>query len=173
MVSGWLNWVNATVSIPLALLGFSLAIWQSVEAKKSADQAKTAAEAAKEAAEESRAQFRLLSAASLLPQLLRLEESIERAIEKKSTDLLSHSVASWRWQAGMCRGYLDGGSAEETAVMTNIQKSIVAVGQLKESIMDFGVSTDWPKETKKARRSIGAVTQELGALAAQQTAKEQ
>ncbi|MFW2239266.1 hypothetical protein ACVH9Z_34315 [Rhodococcus opacus] len=164
--------MNGIGSIPLAVLGFGLAIWQAYEARRAANRAETAADAAKRAAEESRGQFRLLSAASLLPQLNRLEETIDQAVDKQSLELLLHAVSSWRWQAGMCRGYLDPAREEEAAVMVNIQKSMLALSQLKQSILDFGDSTDWAKETKRARKAIGDVTGELGALAAYQSVKE-
>lgn len=176
LVWGWLNWVNATVPIPLALLGFGLAIWQAFEAQRAAGRAQSAAEAAQAAAQEAasttRARFREISVSSLSSQLMLIERAIDTAVVKKQGDLLSHVMVNWHWQAGMCREYLDESRPEEKDVMTKIQTSIVAVNVLKQKVIAFNGQTDWLKETMRVRRAIGAVTSQLGEIAAHQSVKE-
>ncbi|ORI28269.1 hypothetical protein [Rhodococcus sp. 1168] len=176
MIWPWLEWTNAALSVPLALIGFVAAIWQAVLAKRAAIKAKDAAEAAQAAAEaaakSAREQFKLLSTASIGPHLVRLEENIDSAIDKKSPELLTVAILNWRWQAGMCRQFLDPSKPQEKTLMSNIQKSIVAVKTLKLEILQFDNTTNWTTQTSRLRKAIGEVTADLGPLAAQQSVQE-
>lgn len=166
------EWFNLYLSLPLGVAAFAIAIWQIRDAKKAADDAKNAAEAARTASDSTREQFRSMSASSLLPQLLRLDEAVDRAIETKSSPLLLHLLLTWRWQAGLCRQYLDGTNPAEKEVMTKIQGSITAATNLKAELLRFTDETDWVKTTSRFRTAIGDVTGDLGSLAGQQTIKD-
>lgn len=156
--------VNAWTAVPIALVGFGLTFRQ---AKK----ARTAAEAARAAAETAKDQFRLVSAASLLPQLMRLEGAVDVAARSKSNDMMTHVLESWLWQSSMCRGYLDSARPEEDQVMKKLQKSIAAVSALKLAVANFDDGTDWHQMTEAARKAISGVTQQLGGVAAQQSVR--
>ena len=173
MVWTWLEWLNASLALPIALVGFGIAIWQVRDAVTAANGAKSAADAAKSAAEDAIERFKSLSASALIPQLVRLEEAVDVAVERQSVDLLRHVVQNWRWQAGSCREFLDENVEAEAAVMKKIQRSITAATSLRGELHGFSASTDWIAETTKLRKSIGDVTADLGALSAQQTIKEQ
>jgi len=173
------SWLNLYWQMPLALIGFLIAICQIRQAKRAADQAKakaseakTAAEAAKEAAEVARGQFKALSLAVLLPQLRTVEEAVDRAILDRSLTLLAHLLQDWRWHASACREYLDERVEAEAAAETVIQASVVAAANLKLKFPSFTPDTDWAKETSRMRRTMADVTSNLGALSAQQTTKE-
>ena len=102
------EWLNLYWQMPLGVVGFGIAIWQIIEAKRAARGAQTSANAAKDAAENARSQFKMMSVTVLLPQLRNLEEAVERAIHDKELHLLLHLLQDWRWQASTCREYLDG-----------------------------------------------------------------
>lgn len=172
MVKHIFEWSNLYLQLPLGAAAFLIAIWQIRDAKKAADDAKTAAESAQEAANRTREHFKSMSASSLLPQLLRLDESVHRAIETKSEPLLLHVIGTWRWQAGLCREYLDETNQSEKDVMTKIQGSIAAATTLKADLLKFNDDTDWVKSTARFRSAIGEVTGDLGSLAGQQTIKD-
>jgi hypothetical protein len=159
-----MDWLNMWLSIPIALAGFGLTYWQ-------ARKARTAAEAAKTAADSAKNQFRLVSAASLLPQLSQLEEAVVVAARTKSPEMLTHVLGSWLWQAALCRGYLDSTRPEEDAVMKKLQKSITTASTLKVAAASFDGNTDWHLTTEPARKSIADVTQRLGTIAAQQAVR--
>ncbi|MGV0805926.1 hypothetical protein [Mycolicibacterium setense] len=172
MVKTAFEWLNLYWQMPLGLIGFGIAIWQIRGARNAASDAKSAAEAAQLAADRTRDQFKSMSASSLLPQLLRLDEAVDRAIETRSTPLLIHVILTWRWQAGLCREYLDGSNPSEKDVMTRIQGSITAATGLKSDLLKFNDDTDWIKATTRFRNAIGEVTGDLGSLAGQQTMKD-
>lgn len=153
----WWDRVNTVVSIPLAVVGFLIAYWQIWKTR-------SAAVAAKDAAEEATDRFRSLSGASLIPQLVSLEQALDTAIEHRSPDLLRHVVQNWTWQAGVCREYLDG----DAAVEKEIQNSISAATSLKTKISGFGATSDWIKDTDRFRKAVGTVTGRLGGLSAKQ-----
>ncbi|WP_267625793.1 hypothetical protein [Gordonia sputi] len=117
-------------------------------------------------------QFALISASSLLPQLLRIEDEIELAIENKSTLLLRHAIMNWHFQAGMCREFLDSEVEQESKAMENIQRSIVAAKGLKQDIPGFDLNTDWVEATKRVRKSVGDVTAIVGSITASKAIKE-
>ncbi|MGE2717892.1 hypothetical protein ACQI4L_27855 [Mycolicibacterium litorale] len=166
------EWANLYLQLPLGIAGFWFAIVQIRQAKAAASEAKDAAEAAQVAADRTREQFRTASASSLLPQLLRLDEAVDRAIETRSAPLLIHVILTWRWQAGLCREYLDGSVPLEKEVMTKIQGSILAATTLKGELLRFKKDTDWVKATSRFRTAIGEVTSDLGSLAGKQTMKD-
>lgn len=172
MVWDWLNWTNALASLPLGIVGFIIAIVQIRQAKDAAKNAQTAAEAAMQAASSAREQFKTVSASSLIPQLIRLEEAVTTAMHQKSLPLLTHVVGNWVWQAGQCRQFLDSGRAEEATIMTNIQKSITAIRALKQELPKLNEQANWIDATSRVRKALSVVTADLGSLAAHQTIKE-
>ncbi|GAB6920094.1 hypothetical protein JCM9803A_05440 [Rhodococcus erythropolis] len=163
LVWEWLNWVNATLSLPLATVGFVVAVSQIRKTK-------TAAESARDAATKALDSFTSLSAASVLPQLVTLETVLDIAVDHKSTPLLGHLIQNWKWQADMCRALLEASNdAEAKALMKQIQKSIAAATSLKQALARFDSATDWVQETDRLRKSIGGVTGGLGSLSIRQT----
>ncbi|WP_078279079.1 hypothetical protein [Mycobacteroides franklinii] len=179
LVKDFFEWSNLYLAIPLGLFGFLVAICQIVQAKRAADraevkagEAKTAAEAAKFAAENARSQFKTMSVTVLLPQLRSLEDAVERAIQDKNLILLLHLLQDWRWHASACRQYLDESIEAEAKAMTDIQKSVTAVTDLKPKLLGFKGDTDWVQATGRVRKTIAGVTANLGALTAQNTVKE-
>ena len=159
----WLDWANAIAAIPLAVIGFAVAIQQIRKAK-------SAAESARDAANNALGSFTALSAASVLPQLVTLETVLDIAVDHKSTPLLGHLIQNWKWQADTCRALLEHSSDEEAdALMKQIQKSISAATSLKKSMVRFDGGTDWVAETERLRSSIGVVTGGLGSLSIRQT----
>jgi hypothetical protein len=150
--------VSTLLSIPLALVGFGVTIWQLVKTKN-------AAEAARGSAESAMRQIRRVSLASLLPQLHRIEDEIDRAVRADSVDLLLAWLSIWRWQAGELRGHLDSKIPAERKIMKSIQASMTIAAEVKGQIIDkrdgsLGVVT------VGLRGAIASATKELGSLAA-------
>ncbi|MCA0158621.1 hypothetical protein LB823_20685 [Tsukamurella sp. M9C] len=159
-VWGWLNWLNAVAAIPLAAVGFCIAIQQIRKVK-------SAAESAERAVSGAVAHFKTGAAIALIPQLLRLEQAFDQAARLKSAEYLTHVIQTWKWQAQTCRLYLDGNDPTQLKTMTAIQKSITASNALKVRAGGFSSATDWNKETDRLRRVIAEITDLLGEIAAQ------
>ena len=160
LVWDWLNWLNAFAAIPLAVVGFGIAIQQIRKVK-------SAAESAERAVSGAVAHFKAGAAITLIPQLLRLEQAFDQSARLRSTEYLVHVIQTWKWQAQTCRLYLDGSDDTHLKAMTAIQKSITASNTLKGKSGGFTAATDWEKETDRLRRVIAEVTDLLGEIAAQ------
>ncbi|MEU5136289.1 hypothetical protein [Streptomyces californicus] len=149
----------ATVtSIPFAVVGFGVTIWQSRKAQ-------SAAEAARDAARSAADSISRASLLVLIPQMQRVEEELERAVRDKSTDLALSWLSTWRWQAGQARGFLSSSTADEVEVLTALQASVTAARSAKAKLIETQ-TVDIVVATKQALSAIGKVTGELGALAA-------
>jgi hypothetical protein len=161
----WIDHISTILSVPLAVLGFGLAIWQIVKTRRAADAAKAAALLALN-------QVRQLNLAGLLPQLTRIDDEIDRAVQDDSAEILRFWLSQWKWQAGVARGLLDSGNRDEEKIMRLIQSSIVAASDVRREL--FGVpSGQLVAATTDLRRSVGRVTSELGMLAARQTNRQE
>ncbi|OZC67021.1 hypothetical protein CH276_07440 [Rhodococcus sp. 06-470-2] len=169
-------WANLWLALPLGIIGFAITLWQVLDAKKAANRAKSAADAAEDAAKEAskaaRSQVRSIQVASIGPHLMRLEENIDSAIERQSSELLNVSIVNWRLQATTYKQFLDPNIPNELALSKKIQKAILPVNALKLSIISFDNSTDWASETEKVRKAVNEVTAEVGAIIAQQSIEE-
>lgn len=150
--------VSTSLSIPLAVVGFVIAIRQI-------NKSRSAAEAARDAATNTTADLNRAGILVLLPQLQRVEEQIERAVDSGSTELFIAWANVWRWQASQFRGYLELAEVDSKTLSEHIQKSVTLVTVAKSSLVGNS-SVDLVKATKKALESIAVVTSELGALAA-------
>jgi len=157
----WVDHVSTVFSIPLALAGFTIAIWQLAKTRKAADAARRAAVSALE-------QVQRLNLVGLLPQLSRIDDEIDRAVQVQSTEILRFWISQWKWQAGGARGYLNPSLRDEEKVMRLIQSSIVAASDVRRAL--HTVAPDQlVTATADLRRSISKVTSELGMLAARQS----
>lgn len=153
-----MDYISTTLSIPIAAAGFYIAI-------KQINKTKVAAEAARDAAETARKQVGRGSLLVLLPQLQRTEEELERAINLDSRDLCATWLNTWRWQAGQLKGHLRRITTDTATLETTIQASVVASANAKNNLMGPEPG-DLKKSTSTARRSIAAVTSEIGDLLA-------
>lgn len=150
----------AYTAIPFALIGFGITIRQ-------ASKAKTAAEAARDAAKMTQSALARNSLLVLIPQLQRVEEELERAVQTDSADLIITWLSNWRWQAGQVRGLLSKSSSENRKILKSLQSSIAISAKAKSDIID-GTVEELAISTKAVRDAIAEVTNELGALAALQ-----
>jgi hypothetical protein len=152
--------VAAYTAIPFALIGFGATIWQTTKARN-------AAEAARDAAKAAQSSISRNSLLMLIPQLQRVEDELERAVQIESAELAITWLSSWRWQAGQVRGFLGRSSAENKRILRALQSSISMAAQVKSAIID-GSPDDLASITRSARKAIADVTNEIGALAATQ-----
>jgi hypothetical protein len=169
-----LNWTNiywwvdhlATIfSIPLALIGFGITIWQL---KKTKSAAEAAQDAAKDAASSIKDQVRAINLASLVPQLIRIENEIERAIGDGSVEILRFWIALWRQHAGEARAYLEATTTGEKRVLRNIQSSISTAADTRSRIHGLNELANLGTITEDLRKVVSRVTGELGTIAARQ-----
>jgi hypothetical protein len=157
----WIDHVATIASVPLALIGFGVAIWQIVKTRRAADAATAAATSVLE-------QVQRLSLVRLLPQLTRIDDEIDRAVQVQSVEVLRVWISQWRWQAGEVRGYLDPTVRENEKVMKLIQSSIVAASDARRNLHTV-TPDELAAATADLRKLVGRVTGELGVLAARQT----
>jgi hypothetical protein len=150
----------AYTAIPLALAGFGITFWQIARTRR-------VAEAARDAARSTQSDIIRSSLLILIPQLQRVEEELDRAIQIGSDDLAMTCLANWRWQAGQVRGYLSRTSKGNRQIISSLQSSIAMAAQVKSAIIDSSAA-DLADITKSARDAIADVTNELGMLAAVQ-----
>lgn len=154
----WIEHVSVVTSIPLALLGFGITVWQIIKTK-------SAAFAATRAATRTLAQMQGMSMISLLPQLSRIDDEIDRAVDSQSAEILRFWISQWKWQAGEMRGYLDAEDRAEEKIMRAIQSSISAASDVRREL--HNVTPDQlVGATEDLRKLIGRVTGELSMLAA-------
>jgi hypothetical protein len=159
----WVDHITTTLGIPLALIGFGVTWWQLKKTK-------SAAEAAAKAAEQTQGQLKKLNLVSLLPQLARIEEGLDEAVVASSAQMLRFWIASWRWQAGEIRGYLNSDNADEKRIMKSIQASIASASDVR-NLLHTTPPTQLVAMTTDLRKLMGKVTGELGTLTAKQTAR--
>lgn len=171
-ITGWLEWSNLYLQLPLGVLGFSIALWQITDAKTAARNAQTAAELAKTAADNAITNFKSRSISSLIPQLMQLEDMIAKAVEKRSPEFLMHALHTWSWQAAMCRELLDDEQPAEQAIMQNIQRSTVSAASLKKQLINIEENADWSAKTSRLRGAVSDVNSGLQALSAALVVKE-
>lgn len=158
----WLDHVTTAAGIPLALIGFGVTWWQLKKTK-------SAAQAAASAAEQAQSQLRKLNLVSLLPQLARIEEGLDEAVSASSAQMLRFWIASWRWQAGEIRGYLNFENPDEKKLMKTIQASIASASDVRNSLHSTPNSR-YVTMTGDLRKLMGRVTGELGTLTTKQGA---
>jgi hypothetical protein len=157
----WIDHISTILSVPLALIGFSIAIWQIRKTR-------VAAEAARSAAATALNQVQRLSLVGLLPVLTRIDDEIDRAIDVKSKEMLRFWLSQWKWHASETRGFLDAEKLEEEKVMKLIQSSVVATTDLRRELHEVDLD-QLARVTVNMRKAIGKVTSELGTLAARQS----
>lgn len=153
----WLAFVNAWASIPLAVLGFTIAIVQIHKTRKVADAAKSAA-----LSTESKIVGNLLLV--VLPQLAQTETNLEWAVGRKDRTAAMHYLGSWRWQAGQVRGHLMSRSDAPPDFLSIIQTSIATAADTKLYLQEE--DADVKKRSKAAQQAIAAVTGQIGEMAA-------
>ncbi|MGV0051618.1 hypothetical protein ACRU43_20580 [Mycobacterium colombiense] len=172
MLKDVFEWCNLYLALPLGLAAFGIAIWQIRDAKSAANEAKTAADAAKHAADKAIANFKARSVSSLIPQLMQLEDMIAQAVNKQSTEFMTHALHTWSWQAAMCRELLDETQTAEQKIMQNIQRSTSAATTLKKQLLTVDDTFDWPAKTSRMRGAVSDVNSGLQALSAALVVKE-
>ncbi|MCG8921287.1 hypothetical protein [Lentzea sp. CC55] len=148
--------ITTVSSIPLALLGFGVTIWQLIKTK-------SAAEAARSSAESAVHQMRRGNIIGLLRELHRVEDEIDKAVYHNSVDLLFVWLSVWRWQASELRGYLSESVGDERKVMKAIQASMTVVVNVKSSLVGRE-NSDLSALTAQLRQVVATVTRELGSL---------
>lgn len=166
------EWLNLYWQMPLGLVGFGVAIWQIVDAKRAAREARSAAVSARDAADRAIANFKSRSITSLIPQLMQLEDMIARAVDKRSPEFLTHALHTWGWQAALCRELLDDDQPAEHKIMQNIQRSTSAAALLKKQLLTVDNETDWSAKTSRFRGAVSDVNSGLQALSAALVVKE-
>ncbi|GAB1821684.1 hypothetical protein [Herbidospora sp. RD11066] len=149
-------------AVPLSLLGFALTLWQLLKARR-------AAEAARDAALQAQGAIRKNSVLMLIPQLLRTEEELDRAVRDSSVELTMVWLTSWKSQASQLRGFLELSSLENNAVMKALQSSVAKATIVRLDLTQHTNGINLIMATRAARESISQVTVELNALAAVQT----
>jgi len=161
----WVDHISKIASIPLTLLGFGFTIWQLLKTK-------SAVQAAYEATLAMRRQVRRTNLATLLPQLTRIEDEIDRAVANRSVETVRSLISDWRWQAGETRIYLSASNAQEKKILRSIQASISVAADTQREIHREIHDVDSPEllvsVTDPLRKAVSRVTGELGAVAAQQ-----
>ncbi|MFC8454607.1 hypothetical protein [Kitasatospora sp. NPDC057223] len=149
--------VATITSIPFAVIGFAITIWQTWKAR-------TAAEKAQEAAEVMRDRITRSSLVMLIPQLTRVEDEIDRAVSDGNVRLAISWINTWRWQAGQVKGLLQAAQADDPKIMKALQASIVASGEAKNALL--AGSSDLYADSAVMRRTISRASGELSSLAA-------
>ncbi|WP_066364616.1 hypothetical protein [Herbidospora mongoliensis] len=148
-------------AIPLSLLGFALTLWQLMKARR-------AAEAARDAALQAQGAIRKNSVLMLIPQLLRTEEELDRAVRDSSVELTMVWLTSWKSQASQLRGFLELASLQNNDVMKALQSSVAKATIVRLDLTQQAKGINLVLATRAARESISLVTVELSALAAVQ-----
>ena len=150
--------VSTSLSVPIAIAGFWIAISQIRKTR-------AAAEAARDTAATARADARRAAVLVLIPQLQRIDEQIEAAIEAHSPDLLTAWANTWRWQASQLNQYLQTEPLPSAVDLPQqLQASVLAAANVKQGLKN---ATAWTRRTKRLSETVTAVTNNLGALAVQ------
>jgi hypothetical protein len=149
--------VSTILSVPLAVGGFWIALHQIGKTRRAAEAARDMATAAREDA--SRA-----SVLVLIPQLQRVEEQIDRAVDAKSVELVIAWANTWRWQASQLNEHLRTlPSMARHELPRLLQESVIAAANVKKSLTG-NTPSDLQRSTKRMRDAVTAVTSELGGL---------
>jgi hypothetical protein len=149
--------VSVILSVPLAVTGFWIAIAQIRKTR-------AVAEAARDMAAIARTEASRAGILVLLPQLQRVEEQIDQAVDKGSVDLVMAWANTWRWQASQLSGHLKIVTSEDGKLPQLLQSSVLTAAAAKKTLVGNDLA-DLHRATKRMRDAISAVTSELGALA--------
>lgn len=156
----WLDAVNGWATIPLAILGFIIAMHQI---KKTL----VAAEAAQTASESTVNQIGQNLLLLILPQLVQIEANLEWAVARKDREAAIHYLSAWRWQASQVRGHLVGSEEAQEVFLVQLQSSIATAADTKLALQDK--DADVPKRTRSVQKSIALVTGLLGEISVKKT----
>ena len=157
----WIDHSSAIASLPLALVGFGITIWQLLKTR-------TAAESAHAAAIKAMAQVSRMTLIGLLPQLRQIDDEMDRAIKEKATEPLRFWISQWKFQASQVRGHLAEHDREEAKLMRAIQASLSAASDLRQAL--HGMPADQlPATSQDLMKNVNKITAELGTLAARKS----
>ncbi len=160
----WLAAANAWTAIPLAVVGFVVAIIQATRAVGKAEAARIAANAASD-----KINSNLILV--LLPQLTQLEANLEWAIrwalDHGDKNPLIHYLGAWRWQASQARGHLD--EKKDETMMSRLQTSIAIAADTKIALQE--PTADVMKRTRGMMQAVAEVTGSIGEITAKNAMK--
>ncbi len=154
----WADRISTTAAIPLAAVGFWIAMAQINKTKKAAEAARDATGEARE--DTSRAQL-----IAVIGELHRIETEIERSVEVGSISVFVSWSNAWRRQAGRLRGYIDLLGHEHEDMAKSLQESITVAAVAKDQILTREPAS-LAKITRPLRSAITEVTSQLGPLEA-------
>lgn len=155
-----MNWpgifedANLYFGIPLAVAGFGATYYQALRARGASEAARDAAQSA----EQTISRNHLLV---LLPQLQRVENDLDFAVEQGDRKLASFLMSNWRWQAGQLRGFLKD-DPQNRKTLKAIQTSITLAASAKIDVLD--TANPVAKTARPVQDAIAAVTGDLGHL---------
>ncbi|MCI4657555.1 hypothetical protein [Cryobacterium zhongshanensis] len=152
-----MNIVNGWATIPLAIVGFLIALQQISKTRDAAEAAKDAAEAATK-----HIGSNLLLV--VLPQLVQIETNLEWAVGRGDRNAAIHYLGAWRWQAGQVRGHLMTKKSPHAEFLAQLQTSIAIAADTKLALQD--PAADIPRRTKSVQKMIALVTGMVGELTA-------
>lgn len=158
------DWMNMWLAMPVAVLGFSITLYQL---KKTKD----AAEAAESAVKNASSAFNNNLLLSLLPQLLRIESEIDGAVANGHRELVSHYIAQWRWQAGQLKGLLNNGvDADIKRVGKALQTSIAICATQKFDVANVSITLEIA--ARPIQDAVAKVTGDIGMITTQRALQE-
>ena len=100
-----------------------------------------------------------------MPQLQRVENDLERAVDGDERVLVRYQLEAWRWQAGQLRGLVGLALHRDHPIIRDLQESVSLASQAKIALSN--VARPMNLSTRAVRQSIAAVNDQCATLAAE------
>ena len=101
----------------------------------------------------------------LVPQLQRVENDLERAVDGDERVLVRYQLEAWRWQASQLRGLVSSAISREHPIIRDLQESVSLASQAKIALTN--TTKPIKAATRALRQSIAAVNDQCATLAAE------
>jgi hypothetical protein len=149
------------LGLGLGVVGFGVAIWQIVLARRQVTRAATAAEAARDAVARSERVAALVRLAAAIPRMQEIERELTTAVRGQDREVAEVQLYGWRKVAAGTRGLLHAQDYETEAVEAILEDSSIVASQ---AIAQLVRGEDLIPATKWAITRISAASEQLTVL---------
>lgn len=148
------------IGIGVGVVGFAVAIYQLVLAKREIKKAVSIAEATNEVLEKRERLGAVIELMTAIPQLQRLERDLGVSVEAGNGDAVTNQLQDWRKLVAEMRGLVSQQDFDTTSLQSRLQESSVTAAQAI-SMLD---SSDPQAATKGILTQMAGVSEEAGFL---------
>ena len=151
------------IEIGVGAVGFGIAIWQIVLARRQITRAADAAEAARDAVGRSESLMALLELVAAIPRMRRIERNLVISARAGNREAAEDQLHDWRTLVAETSGVLKAQEYDTLALETKLEHSSSSAAQAISLLQDQDVAA----ATKTVMTAIAAATDEAASLVGQ------